>query len=233
MVKALEVNNLSFCYNDQNKVLDNITFSIESGNWVTIFGRNGSGKSTLAKLLVGLEFTSGKIKVFWNDLTIDNVNNIRDNIGIVFQNPENQFVGDTVKDDISFGLINKGLSEHNIKDKVKEVLKEVKMSEFINEKPENLSGGQKQRIALADALVLRPKILMLDETTSMLDPLSRKNLLSLIRNIQKKYELTVIAITHDVNEALYSDQIIILNMGEISFCGDQKSLFKRDKLLLY
>lgn len=216
-MEALSVKNLSFSYTKDKKTLDDISFIIERGSYVSLLGHNGSGKSTLAKLLVGLlPFAKGEIKISGVQLNKDNLSQIRNKISIVFQNPDNQFIGITVEDDIAFSLENRNVPKSEMDVLVREYAEKVGMLEFLNKEPAYLSGGQKQRVAVADALVIKPEILILDEATSMLDPKGKREILSLINDMRKENpDLTVISITHDIEEAYLSDRVILLDNGHL------------------
>ncbi len=229
-----EVSNISFQYEEKtNKALDNVSFQVQEGEWLAIVGHNGSGKSTLAKLLIGLYFANeGTIMV--NDLVMneDTLWDIRRQIGMVFQNPDNQFVGTTVQDDVAFGLENAGIEREDMIHRVHDALKKVRMDEFLDQEPHHLSGGQKQRVAIAGVLALSPSIIILDEATSMLDPLGRAEVLGIIRELKEDKQLTVISITHDLEEAARADRMIVLNQGKIFAEGSPAEIFKLEEDLV-
>lgn len=229
-----EVSNISLQYEAKtNKALDNVSFKVQEGEWLAIVGHNGSGKSTLAKLLIGLYFANeGTIMV--NDLVMseDTVWDIRRHIGMVFQNPDNQFVGTTVQDDVAFGLENAGIEREDMINRVQDALRKVRMDEFLDQEPHHLSGGQKQRVAIAGVLALRPSIIILDEATSMLDPLGRSEVLGIIRELKEDKQLTVISITHDLEEAARADRMIVLNQGKIFAEGSPAEIFKLEEELV-
>ncbi len=232
--KALQIKNLSFKYRNNSKtVLKNINLTLEKGKWLSILGRNGSGKTTLIKLATGLlENTSkGSIKVFDQEVNEANFGLIKKHIGMVFQNPENQFVGPTVQDDVAFGLENKSVDRQEMIVRVNSALKDVEMIEFANREPSSLSGGQKQRVALASVIALQPDIIILDEATSMLDPNGRKNLLKLVQKLHCQYKITVIAITHDIQEIEQSDQVIIIDNGKKELEGKPADILVKDEKL--
>ena len=235
MGKSLaEIRNISFQYEAKTrKALDNVSFDLQEGEWLAIVGHNGSGKSTLAKLLIGLNFTTeGTIKV--NDLVMkeDTVWDIRRHIGMVFQNPDNQFVGTTVQDDVAFGLENAGIERKDMLHRVQDALKKVRMDEFLDQEPHHLSGGQKQRVAIAGVLALQPSIIILDEATSMLDPLGKSEVLGVIRELKEDKQLTVISITHDLEEAARADRMIVLNQGKVFAEGSPAEIFKLEEELI-
>jgi len=226
----IEIKNLTFSYEKNKKIIDNLNLSIEKGSYVVILGHNGSGKSTLAKLIVGLlEAQKGEIYIEGTKLSIDSIDDLRQRIGIVFQNPDSQFVGITVKDDIAFGLENRNVPYEQMKEKVLEVAKLVGMENHLEKNPEELSGGEKQRVALAGVLVYDPEIVILDEATSMLDP---KGVFEVNQAIQQfKHKKTIIAITHNLEEALYADRVIVLNQGKVVLDDIPKRAFKEEEIL--
>ena len=207
MNKILEVENLVFKYEKESDVnqLNGVSFSITKGEWVSIIGQNGSGKSTTARLIDGLfEEFEGKVKIDGELLTAENVWNLRRKIGMVFQNPDNQF-----------GMENQGIPREEMIKRVDEALLAVNMLDFKTREPARLSGGQKQRVAVAGIIALRPEIIILDESTSMLDPTGRQEIMRVIHEIKEKYQLTVLSITHDLDEAASSDRILVMKAGEI------------------
>lgn len=212
------VKNLNYYYRDNINVLDDISFTIEKGQWVSIVGHNGSGKSTLAKVLCTLfPLKSGFVSVDALEITDENLVNVRRKFGVVFQNPDNQFVGTTVFDDIAFGLQNIGLPKEEIYYRIDKYLEIVGMKNFKHREPHSLSGGQKQRVAIAATLALEPDYIIFDEATSMLDPIGRSEILKLIQYIHSTNTTTIISITHDLEEAILSDRIIALNKGKIVY----------------
>ena len=203
-------------YGSEVNSLTDVSLEIKEGEWVAIIGPNGSGKSTLAKIMNGLLVpAAGQLTI--KDLTIDEetVWEARRSVGMVFQNPDNQFVGSTVEDDVAFGLENNGVPRQEMITRIEEALAEVRMSEFKDKEPARLSGGQKQRVALASILALRPDIIILDEATSMLDPNGRQEVIAAIRKIKDRFNLTVISITHDLDEASLADRILMMQGGRL------------------
>ncbi|WP_306486762.1 energy-coupling factor ABC transporter ATP-binding protein [Abiotrophia sp.] len=203
-------------YGSEVNSLTDVSLEIKEGEWVAIIGPNGSGKSTLAKIMNGLLVpAAGQVTI--KDLTIDEetVWEARRSVGMVFQNPDNQFVGSTVEDDVAFGLENNGVPRQEMISRIEEALAEVRMSEFKSKEPARLSGGQKQRVALASILALRPDIIILDEATSMLDPNGRQEVIAAIRKIKERFNLTVISITHDLDEASLADRILMMQGGRL------------------
>ena len=233
MKSVVDVKNLSFRYKESQEYYDvkDITFHVKRGEWLSIVGHNGSGKSTTVRLIDGLlEAESGEIVIDDQRLIEENVWNIRRQIGMVFQNPDNQFVGATVEDDVAFGLENQGLSRQEMKKRVEEALDLVGMLDFKKREPARLSGGQKQRVAIAGVVALRPAILILDEATSMLDPEGRRELIETVKGIRKDYDMTVISITHDLEEVAMSDRVLIMKKGSIESTSSPRELFSRNDL---
>ena len=233
MKSVIDVKNLSFRYKENQEYYDvkDITFHVKRGEWLSIVGHNGSGKSTTVRLIDGLlEAESGEIVIDGQRLTEENVWNIRRQIGMVFQNPDNQFVGATVEDDVAFGLENQGLSRQEMKKRVEEALDLVGMLDFKKREPARLSGGQKQRVAIAGVVALRPAILILDEATSMLDPEGRRELIETVKGIRKDYDMTVISITHDLEEVAMSDRVLVMKKGAIESTSSPRELFSRNDL---
>lgn len=233
-MKALEVTNLTYSYQQRvTPTIDHVSFAINEGEYVSIVGPNGSGKSTLARLIMMLlNKSEGDVYLFEEKLSKENVTKLRSRVGIVFQNPDNQFIGATVEDDIAFGLENKNIARKEMRDIIHTYLDKVHMSPFLNKEPSNLSGGQKQRVAIAGVLALNPDILILDEATSMLDPKGKKDINNLIKEIKKsKPNLTIISITHDVEEAYQSDRVIVLAKGKlVKFDTPEKVFTSKEEL---
>ncbi|MET3684003.1 energy-coupling factor transport system ATP-binding protein [Alkalibacillus flavidus] len=225
----IELEQVSFRYqNEASHVLENINLTIEHGEWVAIVGRNGSGKSTLAKLLNGLCLaTSGVVRVNQTVLTDESKHQARHYIGMVFQNPENQFVGTTVADDVAFGLENLAVPRETMIKRIDQSLEQVDMTIYKDHEPSRLSGGQKQRVALASVLAMQPEVIVLDEATSMLDPIGKKQVLSLIQELQEQLGVTVIMVTHDLNEAALADRVITLDEGTVWFDGKPRELLEK------
>ena len=232
---SIDVKHLTFKYdvNQEHNTLDDLSFHVKRGEWLSIIGHNGSGKSTTVRLLDGLlAAESGQIFIEGDLLTEDNVWDIRHKIGMVFQNPDNQFVGATVEDDVAFGLENKGIPLDEMKERVAKALDLVGMSEFADREPSRLSGGQKQRVAIAGALAMQPDIIILDEATSMLDPEGRLELIKTIREIRKQYQMTVVSITHDLDEVALSARVLVMKKGKVESSSTPEELFNRGDDLL-
>ena len=224
----IKVNGLCFSY-DKNKFIDNMSFCIKRNSYTCIIGPNGSGKTTLSKLLCGLlEADEGEI--FVDDILFskDTAGIIRNKIGVIFQNPDNQYIGTTLKDDIIFGLENHNVEPEKMDDIIEEVSKLCGVNELLEKEPYAMSGGQKQKGAIAGVLALSPEILILDEATSMLDPVSKEEFKQNILKLQKEKNLTIISITHDKNETLFASQVIVLDKGNIVFDGSNKDLYDVD-----
>lgn len=224
-MSLIEVRDLHFRYNSEDRAVNGVDLDIEKGQFVCILGRNGSGKSTLAKLLVGLlEARKGTITIDGKVLNEKSVDEIRKNVGIVFQNPDNQFVGITVKDDIAFGLENRKVEREEMLALIDEYAKKVRMEKFLDRNPEDLSGGEKQRVAIAGILAMKPEIIIFDEATSMLDPKGVKEVMDVIEEL--KDTKTIISITHNLNEAIMADKVIVMNDGKIVLSGAPNEVFK-------
>ncbi|HEL2313984.1 TPA: energy-coupling factor transporter ATPase [Streptococcus suis] len=234
MMNIIEVKNLKYKYNqeDEQYTLNDVSFHVKQGEWLSIIGHNGSGKSTTVRLIDGLlEAESGDIYIDGDALTIDNVWDKRRLIGMVFQNPDNQFVGATVEDDVAFGLENQGIPLEEMRSRVDEALELVGMTDFKTREPARLSGGQKQRVAIAGVVALRPKIIILDEATSMLDPEGRLDLIKIVREIKERHGMTVISITHDLDEVALSDRVIVMKNGQVESISTPNELFMREDLV--
>ena len=231
-MKLIEVNNLTFSYDKKVNVIDGVSFCVESGKYISIIGHNGSGKSTFAKLLIGLlEAQSGEIKAFGLEMNSKNVHEIRRKIGIVFQNPDNQFVGTTVRDDIAFGLENRCIPTEQMDSIIDEFSRKVHMENFLDKEPENLSGGQKQRVAIAGVLALAPEVIIFDEATSMLDPRGKREVRESIEEMRKENpNLSILTITHDLEEAFASDEIIVLKEGKVVASGKPENLLEKPEI---
>lgn len=245
MSEAIRFSHVYFSY-EQNKdvveaskcTINDVSFTINKGEYVALIGHNGSGKSTIAKIIVGIleAFTDGNendgVYIDGIKMTENNYQSLQKKIGMVFQNPDNQFIGSTVQDDIAFSLENVAMPYDQMKVLVKEYSKKVGMYEYLSREPSSLSGGQKQRVAIAGTLVRHPEILVLDEATSMLDPQGRNDIRTLIRNMKKENpDLTIISITHDIEEAYQSDHVIVINKGKVVKEGTPDDVFSDEVLM--
>lgn len=235
MSNIITVNNIKYKYNidDDHLALNDVSFSVKQGEWLSIVGPNGSGKSTLAKTLNGLIAPQeGSVQVDGLDLTMENVWDIRQCVGMVFQNPDNQFVGATVQDDVAFGLENLGVPRPEMIERIEHALAQVGMTDFAEKEPARLSGGQKQRVAIAGIVALKPKIMILDEATSMLDPRGRREVLQTVKEVKERENLTVLSITHDVDEAAASDRVLVMKGGQIIDHDKPEAIFSQTKNLM-
>ena len=224
----LSIENVSFSYDKKSVALKNVSFSVEKGDYIAIVGHNGSGKSTLAKLLNGLLIPKS------GTVTVDGISSadkeksfeLRKRVGVVFQNPDNGIVASIVEDDVAFGPENLGVPRKEIGERIAFALKAVEMEQFRKSSPARLSGGQKQRVAIAGVLALRPEILVLDESTAMLDPQGRKEILAVVKRLNEEEGVTVITITHYMEEAAEANRIIVLSDGEIVMQGAPREIFR-------
>lgn len=230
----IELKDISFQYQGvESFALTNVNLTINKGEWVALIGPNGSGKSTLAKIMNGLLVpASGEVFINGKLLDEETVWEARRSVGMVFQNPDNQFVGATVEDDVAFGLENNGVERLEMIQRVDEALQQVRMTEHKKKEPARLSGGQKQRVALASVIALRPDVILLDEATAMLDPLGREEVIEAIEKVKEQHDLTVISITHDIDEASKADRIIVMKDGEKKNEGVPADIFNLGKGLI-
>lgn len=228
MEPIITINNLSYTYDGQSiPAIDDLSLTINKGEWICIVGHNGSGKSTLLKLIGGIEpIQKGDITINKIKLREDTIQSVHEQLGIVFQNPDNQFVGATVEDDIAFGLENYGVPHDEMHVRVNQALEAVEMSHMRRHEPHHLSGGQKQRVAIASVLALQPEVIILDEATSMLDPEGRTEILRIIKRVQQTHRLTIIHITHHLEETLDSDRIFVMNKGSVVMSGTPETIYK-------
>lgn len=235
MSEIITLKNISYHYIDdeERQALKNVSFSINKGEWIAIIGPNGSGKSTLAKTINGLiEPQQGEVFVGGLPLDEKNVWSIREMVGMVFQNPDNQFVGSTVQDDVAFGLENLGIPREEMIERVREALDKVNMLEFAEREPARLSGGQKQRVAIAGIVALQPDIMILDEATSMLDPRGREEVLRTVKEVKEAENLSVLSITHDIDEAAAANRVLVMRSGELVKEGTPEEIFSYGESLV-
>lgn len=234
LTPIIDLNQISYRYPDApTPAVDQVSMQIKRGQWVAIVGHNGSGKSTLTRIINGLlEPQQGEVRIAGVPLTEETVWDIRQQIGIVFQSPDNQFVGATVADDVAFGMENNGVPRSEMLPRVDEALSQVKMSAYRHHEPARLSGGQKQRVALAGVLAQRPQVIILDEATSMLDPQGRDDVMSLIKQLKATGKYTIVAITHDINEAALADRLFLMDDGQLITQGTPAELFMQPDLLI-
>ena len=240
----IKIRNLSYAYKDDDgnpvPVLKNVSLDIEKGEYVAVLGHNGSGKSTLAKLLNlvidDYDFFEGSIEVDGKNITSeemseDDIYELRKKIGMVFQNPDNQLVATIVEEDVAFGPENLGLPREEIRKRVDSALQTVGMSEFAHHEPHRLSGGQKQRIAIAGIIAMKPDCMIFDESTAMLDPMGRRDVVDTIEKLNKEEGKTVITITHYMDEAVRADRVIVINDGKIILDGTPAKIFAQAEIL--
>ena len=235
MQPIIEMKDLTFRYQeeDQTPALNKVSLNINQGEWIAIIGHNGSGKSTLAKTINGLLLPeSGSIKVNGQEINEKNIWEVRRNVGMVFQNPDNQFVGSTVEDDVAFGLENQGVPREEMLVRVRESLEQVRMAEFMRKEPSRLSGGQKQRVDIAGIVAVRRNVIILDEATSMLDPEGRLEVIATVKKIKEENNLTVLSITHDIDEAANANRIFVMKKGELIQEGTPEEIFSQGEKLI-
>ena len=235
MNEIIELRNVTFSYSEEDArpALNNVSLTIQQGEWIAIIGPNGSGKSTLAKTINGLiEANSGEVIIEGIPLNAETVWDVRKKIGMVFQNPDNQFVGSTVQDDVAFGLENVGIPREEMVKRVADAVAAVNMADFMDKEPARLSGGQKQRVAIAGIVALSPDIIILDEATTMLDPEGRHEVIETIQEIKEKENLTVISITHDIDEAAKANRIFVMEAGQLKRIGTPEEIFSLGKEII-
>ncbi len=231
-MELISVKNVSFSYNDDVKAIDDISFDIRKGDYVTMIGHNGSGKSTMAKLIAGLlPVKEGSITIEGIQVNEENIKGIRERLGIVFQNPDNQFIGSTVRDDIAFGMENKFIPSEDMEALIREYSAKVGLEDYLDYEPQNLSGGQKQRVAIAGILAMHPDILIFDESTAMLDPKGKKEIRKLMYDLAAGDDITIISITHDIEEVLQSDDCLVLNKGKLFMHDRPEKVFEKPEVL--
>ena len=235
-MSLIELKNVSYSYDKTNLALKDFSLNIEEGEYIAIIGHNGSGKSTLAKMLNALVLPDqGSVVV--DGISSDEkkkVFDIRKTVGVVFQNPDNQLVASIVEDDVAFGPENLGVPRKEIGERIDFALKAVGMEKFRHNSPARLSGGQKQRVAIAGVLALKPKILVLDESTAMLDPQGREEVLSVIEKLNREQKTTVISVTHYMDEVVRADRVIVLNQGQKVLEGSPEQIFEhREQIQKY
>lgn len=229
---AVNIKDVTFSYDGEKDVLNGISLRIPKGSYTTIIGHNGSGKSTIARLMMGLlEPKSGEIEILGKTMNEENVYELRDRMGIVFQNPDNQFIGSTVADDIAFGLENRCIPHEEMQPIIEESAARVGMLDYLSAEPTNLSGGQKQRVAIAGLLATSPDIIIFDESTSMLDPQGKAQINEQIRRLNSEEDKTIISITHDMNEVAQSEYTIVLRDGKVIASGTPMEIFSNRPLM--
>ena len=233
-MQAIKFDNVSFSYDEKVKVVDGLSLEIEKGEFVAVVGRNGSGKSTVAKLINGLLTPdSGQVTVDGIDTAkTDDIFSVRSKVGMVFQNPDNQMVATIVEDDVAFGPENLGVERGEIGRRIDFALDSAGISAFRDRASSELSGGQKQRVSIAGVLAMNPEILIFDEATSMLDPLGRKEVMDVIKKLNKEKGMTILIVTHYMDEATDADRVIVFDSGKAVFSGTPREVFSREEDLI-
>ena len=235
-MKAIEFEDVSFRYEEEGPfAVRHLNFSVDEGEFVAVLGHNGSGKSTLARLCNGLLTPDeGRIREFGTLVGDKNLYDVRRNVGVVFQNPDNQTVATIVEDDVAFGAENVGLPREEIGKRIDFALRAVGMEQYRSSAVARLSGGQKQRVAIAGVLALKPRIVILDESTAMLDPRGRREIVDVVTRLNKEEKITVLLITHFMEEALLADRAVVMNRGELVMQGTPRDIFqRREELVTY
>lgn len=229
----IQFRNVYFRYSEEQPwVLEDVSFTIQSDEWLAIIGHNGSGKSTIAKLMNGLLFPEqGEIIIHGTKLTAETVWDVRKKVGMVFQNPDNQFVGTTVRDDVAFGLENRGVDRDQMVKAINDSLAAVRMTDYYLHEPHRLSGGQKQRVAIAGVLAVKPDVIILDEATAMLDPKGRKEIIQTVNDLIQTNQLSLVTITHDLNEIIAADRVMVMNQGKVWLKTTPRALFEKEAAL--
>ena len=226
----IEFRNVYFRYSDDEPwVLNDVSFTIKADEWIAIIGHNGSGKSTIAKLMNGLLFPDqGEVYIQGVRLSADTVWDIRRKVGMVFQNPDNQFVGTTVRDDVAFGLENRGIERYEMINAINDSLEAVRMSDYLLHEPHRLSGGQKQRVAIAGVIAVKPDVIILDEATAMLDPKGRQEIIQTVNDLKQTDKMSLVTITHDLNEIVEADRTLVMNEGKVWLETTPRKLFEKE-----
>ncbi|MCF0217595.1 MAG: energy-coupling factor transporter ATPase [Malacoplasma sp.] len=231
--KVFEIQDISFSYDLKNNVLTDVSFDIYENEYTCIIGHNGSGKSTISKILVGLlKPIKGNIKIYGENVSYLNFQNLRKNVGIIFQNPDSQFIGLSARDDIAFGLENKKINPSVMDNIIHDASEIVGIKNLLDKDSLSLSGGQKQKVAIASVLAMNPKVIIFDESTSMLDPRGKSELKRIMLDLKNKAFKTVISITHDMDEVLNADKVIVFKNGQIIRIGKPDEIFVDEKFLL-
>ena len=233
IIPAVQFDNIVFGYSAQNEpTIKGVSFKINEGDYVCIVGSNGSGKSTISRILVGLlKPWSGTVSIFGTPITMNTIKKLRDDVGIVFQNPDNQFIGLTAEDDIAFGLENRKVNPCAMWDIIKTASSIVNVTHLLSYNASKLSGGQKQRVAIASVLAMNPKIIVFDESTSMLDPTAKGELKKLMLLLRNKFHKTIISITHDMEEIVLADKVMVINKGTLQAYDEPETVFANQDFL--
>ncbi|MEG1309548.1 MAG: ATP-binding cassette domain-containing protein [Bacilli bacterium] len=228
MDSIISLKNINFYYKDK-EIFKDFNLEIEKGSFTTIIGTNGSGKSTLVRIILGLLVCEGEIVINNNILNNENLKNIISKIGVVFENPDDQFVAETVMDDIAFSLENMNIEAKEIKSRINKISKLIGINDILEREPHSLSGGEKQLVALASALVTDPDILILDEAFTMIDTIDREKIYKILEKLNKISKITIINITHDMDEILYGKNLIVIDKGNIVLNGPKEYVFLEEK----
>ena len=231
---AIQFTNIVFGYNRKQLIptIKNISFDIYDGEYICIVGSNGSGKSTISKILIGLlKPWSGSVSIYGTHISNLTLKKLRDNVGVIFQNPDNQFIGLTAEDDIAFGLENRLVNATKMWPIIKQVAGIVNIEDLLHLNANRLSGGQKQRVAIASVLAMNPRIIIFDESTSMLDPTSKKDLKELMIVLKEKYHKTIISITHDMEEIIHADRVLVIKNGSLQEFDKPEVVFENEDFL--
>lgn len=228
MEEIIKIDNINFSYGE-HKIFKNFSLNINRGTYTTIIGPNGSGKSTLVRIILGLMKTDGNIIINGLELNHKNIKAIISKVGVVFENPDNQFVAETVMDDIAFSLENMQVDPKIIKGKVKEISELIGIQDILEREPHTLSGGEKQLVALASALIIEPDILILDEALTMLDMDDRNKIYNILNKVNIEKNITILNVTHDIDEVLFGNDIIVLDEGNIILNGSKELVLQEEK----
>lgn len=229
MDNIISISNIEFNY-DKKKLFNNFSLDIRRGSFTSLIGPNGTGKSTLIRIILGLIKTSGKIVIDDLEMNHQNIKNIISRIGVVFENPDNQFVASTVMEDMAFSLENMQINTQEIKKRIKEISSYLEIEDILDREPHTLSGGQKQLVALASALIIEPKIIILDEALTMIDLDVREKIYKVLRQVNKEKGITILNVTHEIDEVLYGDTIIVLDNGKVVLNGSNEEVLEKEKV---
>lgn len=231
MEDSIIISKLNFGF-DGNNFFNNFNLNIKKGNWTTVIGPNGCGKTTLIKILLGFYPLDTYVNINKNAVCKDNYRNIRSKVGAVFERPDDSFVAETVLDEIAFSVENMGLSKREIRNRINEIVNALDIKDILECYPQSLSGGQKQLVAIASALVIKPKVLLLDEAMTMIDEKYKDKVVKLLKKLNKEENLTILSVTHDIEDTLYGNEVVVMDKGNIVLQGATKDVLNKDKLLI-